>query len=309
VKKLTPLIFSFYSLVLSLIFLPLYVEDDQLLYRLFYDSLGENDYLSGYALYANIIGSAEPIYYTLVFFLHSLVSKDLLFSLINAIFAYMLSKFICKYNKDWLLFYLSTNFYLMALFFSHERFKLAVTIFILLFLGGASSRFLKYALVVLAHFQMIMIVLINFLSKNQIQSTVKSNYFYKFIGIVLLMSIGVIFSDSLLSKFYSYSQSDVNIFGRISDVLKVTIFTAISILFCNKKSTAIIPNIILLPFIIMLGGGRLVILSYGYMMYFYITSKKNKNPLNVWAILIVNLYFSCAGLIFLYNIYSKGYGF
>lgn len=308
-KKFAPLLFSFYSLVLSLIYLPLYVEDDQYLYRLLYETLGENDYLSGYILYNNIIGSAEPIYYTLVFFSHSWISKDILFSIINAFFAYMVSKFICKYNKEWLLLYLSTNFYLMALFFSHERFKLSLTIFLLLFLGSASSRFFKYVLVTLTHFQMIVVVLIELFSKNQIQSSFKANYFYKFTIIILLLSVGFIFSGPLLSKFYSYIASDVNVLERMSDALKVTVFTSISILFCNKKSTAIIPNIVLLPFIIILGGGRLVILSYAYMMYFYITNQRIKKSANVWLILIVNLYFSYTGIIFLYNIYDKGYGF
>jgi hypothetical protein len=308
-KNLKSIIFSFYSLVLSLIILPKYIEDDQKLYRLFYDSLGESDYLSGYALYENIIGSSEPIYYTLVFFLHSLISKDLLFSLINAIFAYILAKFICKYNKDWLLLFLSTNFYLMALFFSHERLKLAFTIFIILFISNTSSKYLKYSLVILTHFQMIIIVLINFLSKSKVQRIIKSNYIYKFIGIVLLMSIAFIFSGPILSKIYSYTESDINIYERISDVLKLAIFTFIGTKFCNKNSTAIIPNLILLPFIIILGGGRLIIFSYCFMMYFYITNKENKNILFSRLILIINLYFFYTGIIFLYKVYSKGYGF
>lgn len=308
-KKFAPLLFSFYSLALSLLFLPLYVEDDQYLYRLLYENLDVNDYLGGYLLYGYIIGSVEPIYYTLVFFLHSWISKDILFSIINALFAYMLSKFICKYNKEWLLLYLSTNFYLMALFFSHERFKLAITIFLLLFIGGSSSRFFKYALVILTHFQMILVVLIELFSRSQIQSGIRTNYFYKFAIIILLLSVGFIFSEPLLSKFNSYIASDVNVFERISDVFKVIVFTSISILFCNKKSKAIIPNIVLLPLVVILGGGRLVILSYAYMMYFYITNQRINNSAYVWLILIVNLYFSYAGIIFLYNIYDKGYGF
>lgn len=309
--KLLPICFSVYVIILSSIFLPLYVNDDQYLYRLFYESLEDLSLEDGYLSYQTIVGASEPLYFILVFLFNSLFKKDMLFTVVNCIFGYQLAALICRYKKEYLLLFAATNFYIVALLFSHERLKLAV-LFMLIADNLGSTKY--YYLGIASHFQIIILSGSSALLKiiNSKKNFIYNILNYKFFILIFFSFIGFFyFKESIQEKFiYYYQSAESDYYGKAISIIKVIIFMVVGYSYTNNKNIIIIPNLIIIFSIFLIGGDRLVIFSYGCMMYCYLNYFNNSQERKIpYLIILINLYMSFKGIYFLNNIIDHGHGF
>ena len=123
---LEKLFYIFYCLILSYIFIPLSVTDDQILYISFYYSIGGKNLSEIISIANQTLGSFEPVYPFFVWISSKFLSKNIFVLIINVTLSYLLITILLREKVDKLnVFLIITGFYYFVLMFSLERLKLS----------------------------------------------------------------------------------------------------------------------------------------------------------------------------------------
>ncbi|UAB80435.1 hypothetical protein INR76_09940 [Marixanthomonas sp. SCSIO 43207] len=301
--------FSIYCFFISLYLFHLYTGGDQLYYTHFYKGLHRFSLLDGYLFYKGSLGASEPIYYILIYIFNTLISKTLLFSIINAIFGFIVSKRLLMIGMHpTLLILFSLNFYLLVLLIPAERLKVSLLLFLLSFsFKNNKLNLVSVFLAILTHFQTLILLIpkFNVEIKSQLKNiyTLKTGKVLSFLLIIfLLISIPYyFFFESISEKFIAYKSQ-----SGLSEVLKPTIFLVLSLIYKkNDRFTVLIMHLPIIVLAYFIGNSRLVILSFGIFLYYGLQYKKGLN----FATLISLVYFAIKGLIFISDVKIYGEGF
>ena len=277
-----------------------------------YYAIYDQPYLQAFFTYRGLIGSSEPIHFTL-----SWVASNLEFSRIYFISIWnsftvvaflMLGK---KINGS--LFILTiialSNLYFFALFTELERLKFAfLFFFISIYFIENKKLFYTFAIItVLTHLQFL-IMYSGFLavyslsqSKNLLVNYRIQKKLFVIIGVAVLLLFFM--SDHLLDKWNYYRIFNPNI--NFLAVLKASPFMLLVFYYAKNKRESIV---FMLPLILMLalvGGDRLNIFAYFIFLYFAL---QNKRGFNV-GILSTTGYYAITGTIFIFNIFEYGRGY
>ena len=308
--KLYSSLFALYSFVLSYVLFGYYTEGDQLLYIKFYESISAYNFVGGFLLYNQIIGSQEPGYYTIIFLLNGLINKTLLFSLFNAWMGYCLGYALIKKNFLPILLFIAVplNFYLLALYFSLERLKLSLLFFMLSYM--VTNKPLRVSLLLLSisnHVQTILLFVGTQFANlfPLVKKLFRGRFNFKILGLLgaLLVLCAALFvvRVHIMSKFNAYAS-----LGGFRNFIKPTFFMLITLVYArDKKMEAVSMHFPIIIAAFFLGDMRLVIFSY--FIFFYYAASVNRG-LNI-GIIISSLYFLLKGVLFIVSILETGSGY
>lgn len=292
------------AFLFSLVFLDIYVEDDQSLYIKYYDSLIGLSIDEAYDSYKVILGAREPIYFLLTYFLNDIIAKSVLVSLMNGVLLCQVLSFLYRNKKVWLVPFVFTNFYTYALFFSHERLKLGLIIFIFFLKSGINNQIVKYLMPVLGHFQFAILSIPLYF--NRICANIlKSKSLFSLC--MLLLALLALY-EPVLSKLSFYYEA-LSLTDVLIGFVKVILFGFFAALFSKNSRVITTLCAALLTAVLIVGGDRVVIFAYGLMMYSYIVNNNSVARKYTILVILINIYFSIKGLHFMYNVIDHGHGF
>lgn len=264
------------------------VARDNLNYSNFYLNISiEYNLARNYFIYKTQTGASEP-----VFFLLAVIFKNFDFSYsyfifsLNCFFLYSLSFFIAKLRVN-LVFvlvlgvYYSCDYYFFSLLSEIHRLKLAASFFFLAFGARKGSIHLFTILMVLSHFQtMILIYLLFDFSNN------------KKIIFLFIFSLCFAIGGAIYNKIMYYLSFDVNSminsFFMYAVLFVFFLFLTFYVLGFLKKKYLISMLLIFFP-IILVGHERLnIFVIEGSVMYFfhYLSKGKRVNDLKFLTLLI-----------------------
>jgi hypothetical protein len=301
------LIWGLVAFFISLYLHSFFVGGDQLGYQYFYSEMSNypaNEI--GYRIYNEILGAYEPLYYLFVRFSSLFLQKELIFSILNALIAYYFAIWCVKKRINLLIAFIIffTNFYVLVLFFSAERLKLACLVLLFLDHLNSTRQLQNLAITSLFHFQF------GILCIGKALSDISSRQYFKniinnFILLFLIIFLIIIYMEPLLEKFNFYtSRERSNLF---IDVMKPGLFLVATLFVAPRKK---IKGVLLLsiPLVILsslVGSDRLTIFAYFIFMFWGL--QKNSG-INFW-VLVGSLYFSYKGYVFIMNGIETGDGF
>lgn len=301
-------LFFFFSYIFSNYF----TLGDQYYYSRFYSSLEGVGFINAVLLYREMLSAIEPAYFIIVYSFSDVLSKNVLFSIINALLLYLLLCWV-RSRKVSVLIYpiIFLNFYLFVLLFSAERLKIAFLFLLLSFVLSKRLRFLFQSLSVFAHVQIILLIFsarVVLIRKLFVDLFVRFKINLAHLSILLfflLALVVVVFFawDYLLAKFIYYSAGT----NGIVQIVKPLIFLFLALTYAGKGERvdvilAILPITFLSYFI---GSERLVIFTYVIFMYYALQYNRGFNM----GVLITGLYFIYQGIVFLSGIILHGDGF
>ncbi|MGF6089250.1 hypothetical protein [Pseudomonas sp. 18173] len=293
----------------SLLIFPYALLGDQEFYRNFYTGVVGLSLVEAFQFYRGALGTSEPGYFLFSFIFAPYFNKDILFSIVNYLFAYNVFLWLIRNGVSRLLFPLVyLNFYILVLAFSAERLKLSLLLFLM---GACSSGVIRYALYAfstLTHVQTLMLVVVA--QVREVLHIVRRLFVGKigvgFISLFLLMVgillVVVLLKEHIESKLMFYAGT----WGGLEAMLKPLIFTALSMCYArSRKVEAVLASLPMVLASYYIGAERVVIFSYFVFMYYGLQSKRGINVPVVFTL----LYFGYKGLDFLVNIFLYSDGF
>ena len=300
---------AFPIFIISLIVFPHYTAGDQEFYRSFYNGVADLNLTEGFAFYKDSLGTSEPGYFLLSFLFAPILPKDFLFSILNfalfqQIFLWLLKQDVSRYLFPTLY----VNFYLLVLAFSAERLKVSLLVFLIAFCFSGLFRILFLALSVVTHVQVLVLF-----AATQVRSI--NNVLYKlfhgrlgfgFLSLasitMLMMAILFLLKDHIESKLGAY----YGFWGGPIAVVKPLLFTLLTVYYAKERRFEAL--LVSLPFVVcsyFIGEERIVIFSYFVFMFYALPVNRGLNV----GVAMTSLYFSCKGILFLYNLALFGDGF
>ncbi|MGL5759486.1 hypothetical protein [Plesiomonas sp.] len=290
----------------------MYYAGDQIAYSNFYNNASSFSFSDAVVFYKNSLDSQEPLYFLLVYTLSDFFSKNILFSIINAVFVSSVYFLLRRMEVSKLIVGLfGFNFYLYVLMFSAERLKLSFLFLVVaLIVRNKSFSKLLIFLSVFTHVQTLILVTItqykrfdNFLFKmRRLFRGYWSNSFTVLILFFISMCLFVLLMWGHLSHKVVYYYNNMS---GLSEIVKPLVFTLISLPYAKNRYQALFAGGTIMLLSVFLGGERLVIFSYFVFLYYGLNYKRG---LNFWVVL-TSTYFSVKGFIFLMSIYHFGDGF
>lgn len=309
-KKLYAVLFALAAFMFSLVLYPFYSSGDQTQYRVFYDSVSNMGLIEAFIYYRGALDSQEPGYFLLSYMFSGLLPKDVLFSALNGFLVYFLYlQLMNKSTSIIVLLLLSTNFYLMVLFFSAERLKLALTLLVAANYYRGVSRFSLTLVAISSHITVVVLAAAKFMLylKKVLQrlftGIILKRELLTLIALALISSIFIaLLFDHLSHKFVAYNSQEES---PLIAVIKTSIFVLTAILYSKDRIEPVIAGIPILIAAYFFGSDRMVIFSYFLFMFYAV---EVRGGLNFWTV-ISSFYFSAKGLIFIYQFVNYGDGF
>ena len=275
-----------------------------------YEAIYDLTYFQAFSTYTGLIGSSEPIHFTVSWIASNLGLSRIYF--ISTVNAFLVIAFLILGKKmNGSLFVLVmvalSNFYFFALFTELERLKFAfLFFFIAMYFIENKKLFYVFSIVtMLTHLQFLVIYsgffLIYFLKQFK---NVAVNYRIEikafFISLLIILIL-VAMSNQLIAKMSHY-YIGLNYFA----LLKVSPFILLILFYSRNKRESLVFITPLLLMLLLVGGNRLNI--FAYFIFLFYALKKNKG-LNL-SILMTTLYYFASSTIFIFNIfeYGRGYG-
>jgi hypothetical protein len=285
------------------------INGDQRHYIKIYENIIKFDILNAYLYYSINLSSLEIIHFILIYLANIIgISKIIFVSLLNAILSFVILNYLTRKNVYIFISILLvlSNFYILMLYFSAERLKVGMILFIISITYIKKEKIFIFIsfLTVLAHAQFLLIYLSIITPK--ILSKVKRLILYQkttlifFITIIIGLILFFILEKHLLNKLNAYSS-----INSISDLFKIIIFAMPSIYYSKNKKDTIIIFMILTAFIMIIGGERLNIFTY--MIFLYYALQHNRG-LNI-PIFLTSIYFLYKSINYISNIIDYGDGF
>jgi len=244
--------------------------------------------------YSKYLTSKEFIHYALIYFSSQFISYELYLSLLNFLFVFLILKIFSRYGVN---FYISilllfTNYYFIQFYFSLERLKIGIIIFLFfLYLSIVnknkaliyiSSGFILSAF---AHLQMILIFLstISFWVFREVFQFIfhkKLNIFLLLISIFTILFFITFFSQiyhKILAVRNSVDIINFNIYLIV--FVKFFIFYVLTIFYSKKNNLFFISSffLVLYLFSIIIGGNRLVIVAFFFFLIFALKANRGFN--------------------------------
>jgi hypothetical protein len=310
-KKVNKFLIIIIIFIFSLIISKHYTQGDQLNYIHFYNQLREDrpTILSAFKQYFMMLGSQEPGYFFIVYICSYFINKNILMSILNTCISIIIINWLEKNNVSKLIYILIfTNFYLLVLFFSAERLKIAIFFILLSFLtSGVKYAFLS-GLAFITQVQSILLLLCNLLWKESDsikiffkKLIIKKKIYTKIYLLLLIIFLSFILRKHIIHKLNAYK----NIWGGIFSVIKPLALLVLTLIYARDKISAFISHIPLIIASFFLGEQRIVLFSYFVFMFYALKIKRGANI----GVFIVSLYFSLKGILFLRSIFLWGNGF
>lgn len=303
------LFFSVLIFIFSMKILEFYQYGDQFVYREYWAEAQTLNFKDTYALLKTYIDTKEPAYAILTYLFSDILNKDIVMSTLNAILAYYLVKWMLLKNVFIILIpIILLNFYLVVLFFSAERLKLAL-LFLLIAEQAKVFRYGFYLLALVSHLTVIILFAARYAHYffealfNLFRGfIIRSHIFYLIFLLILLAGFFIVFQDHIVHKFHHYhNKSTFSIIG----ILKISLFIAAASFYAPIKSEPIYAGIPILILASLLGPERLVIFSYFLFMYYGL---QYRNGLN-FGVIVISYYMGFKSFFFIQSIVNYGDGF
>jgi len=294
--------------VFSLVIFPYYTEGDQFAYRGFYQGVVGLDFGEAFAFYRASLGSSEPVYFIIVYYLASFLPKDILFSIINGWFAFTLSRLLDRRGMKWYLGPLIfSNFYFLVLLFAAERLKIALLLFGLAYFFKGISRYIVILCAVLGHVQLIMLAAsaqaarISVIVTSLLKGKISKETLALISLFLVLLAIFPALANHIYSK-YEYYQ----IFGGLAELGKPIVFTLLACYYARRNiMEVVIANLPLMLAAYAIGADRVVIFSYFVFLYYALNYRGGLNA----GVFATSAYFTVKGYLFIVAILMYGHGF
>lgn len=295
--KVIILIISIFLIFISSSKFDFFIEiSDGFTYNQLFESLESVDIISGYLIYSTVAG--EPFTY-LLFYLFAQISSFLVFNnFLNVflLFGVFYLFFINRVNLLVSILLIISNYYILILQYGAIRLKIAVIILIFSEISKNRKLIKLYQfLAVLAHFQISIIIIINYLYKYFKDKNVKiDKKIFLYVGVIFFT-----FSSYLLGKVSYY----FNVNG-IQFPYKVTLFFLLSIVTLNKLKFSSISFLVLFPLALFIGEGRIVLMYY-FLIVIHFVKDRNKGIFKTIFIILISLYFSFKGFSFTNSLFNN----
>ena len=264
-------------------------EGDQKYYQEYYDLVSNLSFPEALIQGFLSLGASEPLS-LFILWLGSIlkIDKTIYISLINGLFSSLIYLFLARCKCRFFTPLLFLNFYVLVLFTSAERLKIAFIFLLISILTERKKSILFYFLSIFNHLQLILF-LPSLVINNQINSIKlflkKFSIFKKDILRLLIISILTIFvlllSYSSLVVKIGYLQN-----FELKEFINTCIVSTILIIGSRNKFNSfllILPFILISPFI---GSGRTIIMTYALTTYILAREKRLLNPFYI----LFNLY-------------------
>lgn len=305
----TAALFGLFAFAGSLLLAPFYTTGDQEAYKPLYEQVRDYpDWESKFALYFLSVGAIEPVYLLLVNSLAGWMPKDFAFSMLNGALAGTVALWLLQRRVSAIIVtLLMFNGYLMVLFFSAERLKLALLLFTLAFSVGPRWRWLLFLLAVLSQFQTVLLVLTHLIWQMGNQ---KVRHRGLKLGLLLFafaaamagaLSVPIV-AGYLTGKLGFYADAG---WGGVMAVTKPLLFLAASLYYCRRQRwrvAATFAPLIVATFF--LGSERLAVFSY--LLFMALAAPRRRG----WNLptLATSVYFAYQGLDFIATFIEHGQG-
>jgi hypothetical protein len=258
-------------------------------YNQLFESLEDVDLISGYLIYIGYAG--EPFTYLLFYIFAQFVSFLAFNNILNVLLLFSVFNLFYKHRVNLFISIplILSNYYILLIQYGVIRLKIAIIF--LMFSEISKNRTLTQlyrSLAVLAHFQIFIIIIFNYLYQFVKDKNVKFDT-----KIILYFCV-------FFFTFYSYLSSKINYYFSVNGIIfpyKVTLFLLFSMIILNKLKFTAISVLLLFPLALILGEGRIVIMYY-FLVIIYFVKDKNKKILDMLFVIFISLYFSIKGLDF-----------
>lgn len=296
--------FSFY-------FSSAYQLGDQVHYRAFYYDLQTASIDQILFLQLVHIGSSEPLYGLIAWLgAYASIDKDVYFSIINALLCLFLLKFLIKNSAN--IIYITlvfVNFYLLVLMGSAERLKVSF-LFVVLAATTPSyrARYMYLFAGLLSHFQNFILVgsrLVGLIPKvfvgnaDSLKSVALAS-----VGIVLVLTfynwLPANFLTVINDKFEAYKNNH-----GILAIKEIVILTVIAIVVLRHKFEAILTFMACGVAASVLGPERVNMIAFILFSYYTVLEHRTNHPL----VIAMMFYFAVKGLLFVFDVITRGTGF
>ena len=291
------LVLSFFLILISANKFNFFIEiSDGLTYNQLFERLESVDLIAGYLIYIGV--AAEPFTY-LLFYLFAQISSFLVFNnVLNVflLFGIFYLFFVNRVNLLVSILLIISNYYILILQYGAIRLKIAVIILIFSQISENRKLIKLYQfLAVLAHFQISIMIFIDYLYKYFKDKNVK-------IDKKIFLYVGVIFFT-----FSSYLTGKVSYYFSVNGILfpyKVTFFFILSIVTLNKLKFSSISFLVLFPITLFIGEGR-ILLMYYFLIIIHFVKDRNKGIFKTIFIVLISLYFSFKGIYFANSLFNN----
>jgi hypothetical protein len=308
-RVVVPLAVGIACMMFSLYVFPYYTSGDQLYYRDFYDGLPFYDWTNGLGFYADTLDSREPGYYLLVYLFSSVVQKDWLMSALNGALGGVLTLWLLRVRTSPIVIALVfTNFYLLVLFFSAERLKLAMLCFLLAFTLRGPLRYAFAGLSVLTHSQTVILWASRLahpawrMARRLFTARLDGRPLKMLAGVVGAAIAAYLLYEHALGKFLVYAADS----GGVQTLLKPGAFLVASLVYARgRRFEALLAHLPIMAAAYAVGPDRVVIFSYFAFMFYGVQFRRG---LNVLTMVFLG-YFAIKGFYFIEDTIRYGSGF
>lgn len=294
----------------SMLFAPLYVGGDQAVYAKVYSefsSFGLNIF-DDFTFYQEMTDSREPGYFILVKIVAPLMDKFVFGSMLNAALVYFLARWLAINRVSWVVRPLIFgNFYLLVLFFSADRLKVALIFLLIAEMSIGRKKYFLMSMGIFSHIQILFLVLVKYFVKapDIFRNMIKGKISFRWRELLVIGAFGIVaaaLGNQILLKFSVYNALSAG----ADELVKPLAFLIGSIFYAKEKwLEAVFAQIPVLVGCYFLGSDRLVIFSFIIFMFYALKVSRGLN----FGVLMSLGYFFFQGVIFLQNIVYFGDGF
>ncbi|OWJ77748.1 EpsG family protein [Haematobacter genomosp. 1] len=295
---------------ISLSLLGAYTGGDQLNYRAFYDEVRGVRADAVPIVQAMTTGSAEPLYGYLMWVTSSAgLDKDVVISVMNGILALVLFLFLRRYRAGVLpTVLIFTNFYLITLFTSLERLKLAYILLTLAMLVSGWKRALILFISMTAHFQSFLLI-----AAGAGLRVGSADFLRRYVTplqlLLILMGIPVAIIGFLLFvlRFLPAIQGKMAAYqgGGVAELASMGLLIIVGVVVLRRKQAFLVGLIPIAMAAAVFGASRINVMAVTFLLYLAVTERRASHPL----MLALLVYFSLKTIPFVENIYAWGDGY
>lgn len=295
-----------YSFILTIVISQWHYGGDQIVYQRVYSNVNGLDLFEAFAHYKGQIASVEITHFVYIFIFSNLnIDKIYAMAFANSILGFLVVKLWIRYFGKSLigLYFIITNYYILALFFTLERLKFGI--FFILLAALTNNNIKKFFLVILSvvsHLSLVVVAVLSIPLAFNKKNSFKLSYKYIFIFNVTWLSVLSIqgfkyFESQIIQKIPAYILVN-DIQEMLFSGIKTTIIMMLSYLVVGRISPRILA--IYLPLIamsIIVEPARTNLFAYLFFLYF---CTLNFNKIKTKIILSFSLlYYSISGFVYL----------
>lgn len=274
---------SLIVLLLSVYFVPLYVNGDQEFYIKAYNLMYGQSIKEAFVIYRTQINSAELVHFFLSWVFSNVgVGKDEYIIILNSILAFLSVKAMIKLGANNILaFFLATfGFYFWVMYIPAERLKLAIVFLNLciIYWHSFKLRTLFVFLSCLSHLSVVIFVLI-FITINIVNELkrLKLSLFH-LLAVFFILGLLAYFSTHIGDKVLGYYDSSG---GQLASILKLSMLLLLAMFYSPNKHETFIVMLIFSCAAFILGSGRVNMFAYFYFLYVMFQYRRGVNVLNL----------------------------